>query len=166
MRNIIANLTPTIEASGPHDFAVRRNMRSRQQRSPRPSHPNPTFVTIAKRPSVWAGMARDMQVIWARRQAKFRIFRNKLSPSHARGGLARRMGGAKRYPSPGLRSSLLAIHAQHRPPYPVGSRGRRSVTKKKLPPATKLGQYPIMRPHSQGNLMGIASLHPSYGLPG
>jgi hypothetical protein len=27
-------------------------MRSRQQRHPRPSHPNPTFVTIAKRPFV------------------------------------------------------------------------------------------------------------------
>src|ERR1700728_4426998 len=30
--------------------------------------------------------------------------------------IARRMGGAKRYPSLGLRSSLLAIHPQHRPP--------------------------------------------------
>jgi hypothetical protein len=56
MRSIITNLTPTIEASGPHDFAVRKNKRSRQQRNSRPSHPDPTFVTIAKRPFVWAGM--------------------------------------------------------------------------------------------------------------
>jgi hypothetical protein len=33
--------------------------------------PHPTFVTIAKRPFVWAGMARDMQVIWVRGQEKF-----------------------------------------------------------------------------------------------
>jgi hypothetical protein len=49
MRSIIANLTPTIEASGPHDFAVRKITRS-SVAHPRPSHPNPTFVTIAKRP--------------------------------------------------------------------------------------------------------------------
>jgi hypothetical protein len=46
-------------------------MRSRQQRNSRPSHPNPTFVTIAKRPFVRAGMAKDMQVIWVRGQEKF-----------------------------------------------------------------------------------------------
>jgi hypothetical protein len=46
-------------------------MRSRQQRHPRPSHPDPTFVTIAKRPSVWAGMGKDMQVICVRSQEKF-----------------------------------------------------------------------------------------------
>jgi hypothetical protein len=46
------NLTPTIEASGPHDFAVREPSASRQERNPRPPHPRPTSVTIAKRPSV------------------------------------------------------------------------------------------------------------------
>jgi hypothetical protein len=51
MRSIIADLTPTIEASGPHDFAVRKLALSSAAHS-RPSHPNPTFVTIAKRPSV------------------------------------------------------------------------------------------------------------------
>jgi hypothetical protein len=49
-------LTPTIEASGPHDFAVRVSafVRAKCLRCvlPRPSHPRPTFVTIAKRPSV------------------------------------------------------------------------------------------------------------------
>jgi hypothetical protein len=28
-------------------------------------------VTIAKRPFVWAGMARDMQVIWVRRKQEY-----------------------------------------------------------------------------------------------
>jgi hypothetical protein len=55
MRSIIANLTPTIEASGPHDFAVRVStfVRAKCLRCvlPRPSHPNLTSVTIAKRPS-------------------------------------------------------------------------------------------------------------------
>ena len=46
-------------------------MRSRQQRRPRPSHPNPTFVTIAKRPFVWAGMARVVEVIWVKRERKY-----------------------------------------------------------------------------------------------
>jgi hypothetical protein len=39
-----------VEASGPHDFAVRENA-VRLSASPRPSHPCPTFVTTAKRPS-------------------------------------------------------------------------------------------------------------------
>jgi hypothetical protein len=50
------DLTP---ASGRQDHTTSPSarMRSRQQRRSRPSHPNPTFVTIAKRPFVWAGMA-------------------------------------------------------------------------------------------------------------
>jgi hypothetical protein len=48
--SLFANLNASVEASGPHDFAVRRK-RFRQRRSQRPSHPVPTFVTIAKRPS-------------------------------------------------------------------------------------------------------------------
>jgi hypothetical protein len=46
-------LDASIEASGPHDFAVRITRRS-SKALPRPSHPAPTFVTIAKRPSWWA----------------------------------------------------------------------------------------------------------------
>jgi hypothetical protein len=70
MRGIIANLTP---ASGRQDHTTSPSAkkRSRQQRYQRPSHPCPTFVTIAKRPLVWAGMAKDMQVIWVRGQEKF-----------------------------------------------------------------------------------------------
>jgi hypothetical protein len=63
-------LTPTIEASGPHDFAVRKITRS-SVAHPRPSHPDPTSVTIAKRPFVWAGMKRDMQVIWVKSEPKY-----------------------------------------------------------------------------------------------
>src|ERR1700677_3031514 len=64
-------LDASVGASGPHDFAVRRNKRSRQQRHPRPSHPNPTFVTIAKRPFVWAGMAGDIDVIWVKSEWEY-----------------------------------------------------------------------------------------------
>jgi hypothetical protein len=46
-----AKLDASVGASGPHDFAVRRP-RFRQRRRLRPSHPVPTSVTIAKRPSV------------------------------------------------------------------------------------------------------------------
>ena len=45
-----ARLDAGVEASGPHDFAVRENA-VRLSASPRPSHPCPTFVTTAKRPS-------------------------------------------------------------------------------------------------------------------
>jgi hypothetical protein len=46
-----ASLTP---ASGRQDHTTSPSARwrSRQQSHPRPSHPNPTFVTIAKRPFV------------------------------------------------------------------------------------------------------------------
>jgi hypothetical protein len=57
-------------SSGPHDFAVRAQRHSsltcRVHRIP-----SPTSVTIAKRPFVWAGMARDMQVIWVKREREY-----------------------------------------------------------------------------------------------
>jgi hypothetical protein len=43
-------LDASVEASGPHDFAVRVT-RCSSKAHPRPPHPAPTFVTIAKRPS-------------------------------------------------------------------------------------------------------------------
>jgi hypothetical protein len=46
-----AKLDTSVEASGPHDFAVRFSA-IRQRRTQRPSHPVPTSVTIAIRPSV------------------------------------------------------------------------------------------------------------------
>ena len=65
-----ANLTP---ASGRQDHTTSpsADKHSRQQRRPRPSHPNLTFVTIAKRPFVWAGMARVVKVIWVKREWKY-----------------------------------------------------------------------------------------------
>ena len=47
-------LDASVEASEPHDFAV-REPRPRRKRNPRPSHPAPTYVTIAIRPSCGAG---------------------------------------------------------------------------------------------------------------
>jgi hypothetical protein len=49
MRSIIANLTPAIGASGPHDFAVRFTRRS-SKAHPRPLLPAPTSVTMANAP--------------------------------------------------------------------------------------------------------------------
>jgi hypothetical protein len=70
MRSIITNLTP---ASGRQDHTTSPSarLRSRQQRNSRPSHPDPTFVTIAKRPSVWAGMAADIEVIWVKSEPEY-----------------------------------------------------------------------------------------------
>src|ERR1700677_4522381 len=70
MRSIIANLTP---ASGRQDHTTSPSAdeRSRQQRRPRPSHPDPTFVTIAKRPFVWVGMAADIEVIWVKSEPEY-----------------------------------------------------------------------------------------------
>jgi hypothetical protein len=44
-------LDASVEASGPHDFAIRYRA-VRQRHYQRPPHPVPTSVTIAKRPSV------------------------------------------------------------------------------------------------------------------
>src|ERR1700761_4531229 len=44
-------LVARVEASGPHDFAIRVSV-VRQKTPSRPPHPAPTSVTIAKRPSV------------------------------------------------------------------------------------------------------------------
>jgi hypothetical protein len=49
-RELLANLTPAIGASGPHDFAVRVTRRS-SKAHPRPPLPAPTSVTMANAPS-------------------------------------------------------------------------------------------------------------------
>src|ERR1700750_306983 len=46
----LAGLDPSIGGSGPHAFAVRFGI-TRQLMPQRPSHPAPTLVTTAKRPS-------------------------------------------------------------------------------------------------------------------
>jgi hypothetical protein len=38
---------------------------------PRPPHPAPTSVTIAKRPSVWDGIRNVLDVIWGLRKPKY-----------------------------------------------------------------------------------------------
>ena len=52
-----ARLDASVEASGPHGFAVRLTC-VRLAHLKHPPHPHPTFVTIAKRPSYRARMAR------------------------------------------------------------------------------------------------------------
>ena len=56
-RELLANLTPAIGASGPHDFAVRVS-RARQSQPPRPPHPTARFVTCAT-PLLPGGMAHE-----------------------------------------------------------------------------------------------------------
>ena len=59
---VFRKLDASVGASGPHDFAVRvRAVRLRRIRVHR--IPSPTSVTIAKRPSVWAGMAGVLKLI-------------------------------------------------------------------------------------------------------
>jgi hypothetical protein len=69
MRSIITDLTPTIEASGPYDFAVRKAALSSSAQ----------LVSIASQPYVRDDRetplcvgrdASDMQVIWHRRESK------------------------------------------------------------------------------------------------
>jgi hypothetical protein len=68
-RELLANLTPAIGASGPHDFAVRFS-RARQSQLLRPSHPDPRFVTNAHTPLWWDGMAQEVKLICLRDQAQ------------------------------------------------------------------------------------------------
>jgi hypothetical protein len=53
----VAKLSASVGAPGPHDFAVRKNIaRPREDRASMlcvHRIPRPTFVTIAKRPSLW-----------------------------------------------------------------------------------------------------------------
>jgi hypothetical protein len=65
-----ANLTP---ASGRQDHTTSPSarMRSRQQRCLRPSHPNLTFVTIAKRPSVSGRDGENEEVSWVKSEAEY-----------------------------------------------------------------------------------------------
>ena len=83
-----AKLDAGVEASGPHDFAVRNSIArlracNRSRVGPRPATtiarrrcrvhriPCPTFVTIAKRPSVWDGMAGVLKMLLPLREAEY-----------------------------------------------------------------------------------------------
>jgi hypothetical protein len=62
-------LDTSVGASGPHDFAVRsKHVVSAPLR---PSHPAPTSVTFAKRPSEWDRMIRFSAVSTKRKSEKF-----------------------------------------------------------------------------------------------
>jgi len=67
-------LDASVGASEPHDFAVRRNA-ARLAPPPRPSHPAPTFVTTAKRPSARGGTAESIMLILANGEAKYFLAR-------------------------------------------------------------------------------------------
>jgi hypothetical protein len=69
MRSIIANLTPTIEASGPHDFAVHEPA-LRQQRRPHPPHPLPYVRDDRETPLCVGRDGKRYEVIWVRWEAK------------------------------------------------------------------------------------------------
>jgi hypothetical protein len=56
--------------SGPHDFTVRKGALSSGAHLTSTAS-RPAFVTIASRPFVWDGTAKDMQVIWVRRERKY-----------------------------------------------------------------------------------------------
>jgi hypothetical protein len=60
-----------VEASGPHDFAVREPGASRQKRSRVHRIPCPTFVTIAKRPSVLGRDGEEAEVICVKREQEY-----------------------------------------------------------------------------------------------
>ena len=70
LARLLARLDAGVEASEPHDFAVREK-RPRLWRRPRPPHPAPRFVTIASRPSVWDGTARISELIWVTGEGKY-----------------------------------------------------------------------------------------------
>ena len=57
MREHHRQLDASVEASEPHDFAVRDEQRFVFAHHRRPPHPAPTSVTIAKRPSCGTGWA-------------------------------------------------------------------------------------------------------------
>jgi hypothetical protein len=63
-------LDTSVGVSGPHVFAVRISA-VRQERISVHRIPPPTSVTIAKRPSVWDGMAIVLKVIWVFGKAEY-----------------------------------------------------------------------------------------------
>src|SRR5436309_1518692 len=65
-----AKLDASVEASGPHDFAVRIGT-FRQACFSVHRIPCPTSVTIAKRPFEWDGMAGVVELIWVVGEAEY-----------------------------------------------------------------------------------------------
>src|SRR3954452_11614555 len=62
-------LDASVEASGPHDFAVRIST-VRQKHQPRPPHPVPNVRDDRDTPLRWDGMARLIVLIWVRSETE------------------------------------------------------------------------------------------------
>jgi hypothetical protein len=71
LRSCFRKLDASVEASGPHDFAVREVSALVFGATCVHRIPHPTSVTIAKRPSVWGGMADDIDLIWVGGEEKY-----------------------------------------------------------------------------------------------
>ena len=73
LRRLRTKFASLIPASGYQDATTSPSASSafRQARRPRPSHPAPTFVTIAKRPLNLGGMRRIVRVFLVRGEAEF-----------------------------------------------------------------------------------------------
>src|SRR3954452_7417094 len=69
-QNEFRQLDASIEASGPHDFAVRETLRI-VERAFASTASRPAFVTIASRPSWWDETARLIDLIWGNRETIF-----------------------------------------------------------------------------------------------
>jgi hypothetical protein len=69
-RDASRQLDAGVEASGPHDFAVREKLRI-VERAFASIASRPAFVTIASRPSWWDETAGLVEVIWGKREAIF-----------------------------------------------------------------------------------------------
>jgi hypothetical protein len=69
-RKSFCRLDPSVGGSGPHDFAVRLSP-ARLALPSRPSHPAPTSVTTAKRPSCERGTAIPLLLCLPIRKAKY-----------------------------------------------------------------------------------------------
>jgi hypothetical protein len=73
--SLLHELDAGVEASGPHDFAVRKLKRIRQ--SAACVHRIPPRVRDDRdTPLEWDETAKSIQLIWVRRKEKFRKFRN------------------------------------------------------------------------------------------
>jgi hypothetical protein len=82
---VTSQVSPTkldagVEASGPHDFAVRIR-RCRQQHHPRPPHPAPTFVTMANAP-LSGRDGHDIELIWISEKQKYFLRRGLDRANH------------------------------------------------------------------------------------
>src|SRR3954447_3672619 len=69
-RDTSRSLDASVEASGPHDFAVRETLRI-AERAFASTASRPAFVTIASRPSWWDETARLIGLIWGNRETIF-----------------------------------------------------------------------------------------------